>query len=97
MREVDGPSFLFIDFNVALAPRLSGIKTALQLSENITLFAICGIHINVIGKEGQINTWCLGGIIYVYTLYNVGDRMEPCGTPACIFLRVDISSSSETL
>jgi hypothetical protein len=37
MREVDGPNFIFIDFNVpALAPRLSWIQTALQLSENIT-------------------------------------------------------------
>jgi hypothetical protein len=31
-------------------------QTVLQLSENITLFAICGIHTSVIGKEGQINT-----------------------------------------
>jgi hypothetical protein len=30
-------------------------------------------------------------------LYNVGDRTEPCGTPACISLGVDISPSTETL
>jgi hypothetical protein len=44
-----------LDFNsTALAPLLSWIETALQLSENITLYAICGIHSSVIGKEGQI-------------------------------------------
>jgi hypothetical protein len=36
MREVGGLSFIFSDFNVpALASRLSWIKKALQLSENI--------------------------------------------------------------
>jgi hypothetical protein len=30
-------------------------------------------------------------------LYKVGDRTEPCGTPACISLAVDISPSTETL
>jgi hypothetical protein len=30
-------------------------------------------------------------------LYNVGDRTEPCGTPACISLGVDISPSTKTL
>jgi hypothetical protein len=27
----------------------------------------------------------------------VGDRTEPCGTPACMYLGVDISPSTETL
>jgi hypothetical protein len=27
----------------------------------------------------------------------VGDKKEPCGTPACIHLGVDISPSAETL
>jgi hypothetical protein len=41
MREVDGPSFIFTDVNFpALAPRLNLIEIALQLSENITHFAI---------------------------------------------------------
>jgi hypothetical protein len=41
-REVDDPRLILIYFNVpALAPRLNGIETALQLSENITLFAKC--------------------------------------------------------
>jgi hypothetical protein len=30
-------------------------------------------------------------------LYKVGDRTEPCGSPACISLAVDISPSIETL
>jgi hypothetical protein len=66
MREVDGLSFSVIDFNVLmLAPRLSWIEAALQLSENITLCAIRGVHTVVISKEGQINTWCLG-VSYIY-------------------------------
>jgi hypothetical protein len=32
----------------------------------------------------------------MHRLYNVGDRTEPCGTPACISLGVDISTSTET-
>jgi hypothetical protein len=51
-REVDGLSLIFIDFYVpALTPRLRGGYTALQLSENITFFAICWIYTYVIGKE----------------------------------------------
>jgi hypothetical protein len=33
----------------------------------------------------------------MYKLYKVGDRMEPCGTPACMYLCVDILPSTETL
>jgi hypothetical protein len=33
----------------------------------------------------------------MYKLYSVGDRTEPCGTPACMYLGVDISPSTETL
>jgi hypothetical protein len=33
----------------------------------------------------------------MYKLYRVGDRTEPYGTPACMYLGVDISSSIETL
>jgi hypothetical protein len=32
----------------------------------------------------------------VYILYYVGERTEPCGTPACISLGTDISPSTET-
>jgi hypothetical protein len=66
MREVDGLSLLFIDFYVpVLTPHLDCIKTVLQLSENIALFAFCRIETGVISKEGYINTRCLGGITYV--------------------------------
>jgi hypothetical protein len=41
MREVDPLSLLFIDFYVpVLTPHLAGIKTTLQLSENIALNAL---------------------------------------------------------
>jgi hypothetical protein len=33
----------------------------------------------------------------MYKLYSVGDRTESCGTPACIYLGVDISPSTDTL
>jgi hypothetical protein len=53
MREVDRLCLLFIDFYVpVLTPRLDCIKTALQLSENISLLAFCGIETGVISKEG---------------------------------------------
>jgi hypothetical protein len=32
----------------------------------------------------------------MYKLYRVGDRTEPCGTPACMYLGVDISPFTET-
>jgi hypothetical protein len=71
---------------------LNWTETVLQLFQNIILFAICGIHTSVIGKEGQINTWCFGGIICLYTsiLYNVGDIKEPWGSSIWISLGVGI-------
>jgi hypothetical protein len=42
VRETDGLSFIFIDFYVPAFTRLHCSKAALQLSENITFFAICG-------------------------------------------------------
>jgi hypothetical protein len=33
----------------------------------------------------------------MYKLYNVGDKTEPCGNPAGIYLDIDISPSIETL
>jgi hypothetical protein len=54
MREVDCLNLVFIDFYVpALTPRLDCIKTALQLSENIALLALCLIQTGVISKEGN--------------------------------------------
>jgi hypothetical protein len=40
---------------------------------------------------------CLGEASFMYILKRVGDRTEPCGTPACISLGVDISPSTEWL
>jgi hypothetical protein len=34
-----------------------------------------------------------GGALFIYRLYKVEDRMEHCGTLACISLGVDISLS----
>jgi hypothetical protein len=45
VREVGGQSLILIDFNVpAITPRLNSTETSLQLSENITYFAICHIY-----------------------------------------------------
>jgi hypothetical protein len=43
-----------------------------------------------------MNTMCLGAS-FMYRLNRVGDKTEPCGTPACISLGVDISPSTKTL
>jgi hypothetical protein len=52
MRKVDGLSHIFIDFYVpALTPRLISMESSLQLSENITIFAVCCIYTGVISKE----------------------------------------------
>jgi hypothetical protein len=68
-RKVDDPSFIFIDFYVpGLIPRLYCTETSLQISENITFFAVCRIDTGIISKETQIDIRCLGRIIYVYTV-----------------------------
>jgi hypothetical protein len=52
MRKLDGLNPVLIDFYVpALTPRLSRSETSLQLSENITLFAVRRIYTGVISKE----------------------------------------------
>jgi hypothetical protein len=52
MRKVDGLSNILIDFYVlVLTPRLNRMETSLQLSENITLFAVCLIYAGAINKE----------------------------------------------
>jgi hypothetical protein len=57
---------------------------------------MCRIQTGVVYNEGWVNTMCLGGIICVH-IENSKDKTEPCGTPACITLGVDISPSTETL
>jgi hypothetical protein len=52
LRKVDGLSLIFNDLYVpALTPRLKSTETSLQLSENITLFAVCCIYTDVISRE----------------------------------------------
>jgi hypothetical protein len=52
MRKVNGLSLIFVDIYVpALTSRLNSTETSLQLSENITLFAVCRIFTGVISKE----------------------------------------------
>jgi hypothetical protein len=52
MRKVDGLSLILIDFYVpALTSRLNSTETSLQLSENITLFAVRYINTGIISKE----------------------------------------------
>jgi hypothetical protein len=98
VRKVDDLSLMFIGFYVpAFTPRLNSSETSLQLSENITTFAVCDMYTDVISKEAWIDRRCLGRIIYIYMLYSVGDMTEPCGTPACISLGVGISPSTKTL
>jgi hypothetical protein len=52
VRKVDGLNLIFIHFYVpALTPRLSSTGTSLQLTENITLFAVCCIYTGAISKD----------------------------------------------
>jgi hypothetical protein len=52
MRKLDGLSLIFIDLYVPmLTPSLSSTETSLQLSENVTFFAVCRIYGGVISKE----------------------------------------------
>jgi hypothetical protein len=52
MRKVDYLSLILIHFYVpALTRRFNSTETSLQLSENITLFAVCRIYTRVISKE----------------------------------------------
>jgi hypothetical protein len=57
MGEVDGLSFLFVNLNVAaLTPRLHCGETVLELSKDMTLFAISAIQVRIIGKQGEVNS-----------------------------------------
>jgi hypothetical protein len=52
MRKVGALNLLFIDVYVqVLTPHLNSTETLLQLSENITLFAVCNIYTGVISKD----------------------------------------------
>jgi hypothetical protein len=67
MRQVGGLSLIFIDFYVlALTPHLNSTETSLQVSENITHFAVYRLYTGVISKETYIETKRLRRIIYTY-------------------------------
>jgi hypothetical protein len=51
--EIDGLSLVLVDVYVpALTPRLYRSEAALELSENIALFAVCTIYTRVISEDG---------------------------------------------
>jgi hypothetical protein len=71
---------------LALTSRLNSTETSLQLSENITVFAVCRIYTGVVSK-GTPGVWDVSFTyvyIYIHTLYNWGDRTEPCDTLICV-------------
>jgi hypothetical protein len=52
MRKVGGLRLIFVDFYIpVLTPLLNITETSLQLSENITLFAVSSICTGVINEE----------------------------------------------
>jgi hypothetical protein len=91
MRKVDGLILIFIDFYVpVLTPRLNSTETSLQLSENITLFAICHQQRDLDGHQ-------VFGVYHLYYTLQCGGQDGIFGTPACTSLDVDISPSTESL
>jgi hypothetical protein len=54
-------------------------------------------YIHVSSAKSARWTPRLWGASFIYKLYRVGDRTEPCSTPDCISLVVDISPSTEIL
>jgi hypothetical protein len=51
MRNVDGPSLIFIAFYVSTLTHLKSTETLLHLSENIALFTVCHKYAGVISIE----------------------------------------------
>jgi hypothetical protein len=91
VRKVGGQGHIFIDFYVpVLTPHLNNTEPSLQFSENIT-FLLSVAYIQVPLTKQPRHKPSVWGVSFMYKLYNVGDRMEPCGTPACISLGIDIS------
>jgi hypothetical protein len=69
---------MLIDSYVPLfTSRLHYSEAASQLSENIAIFAVCRIYTCVMGKESQVEPWG-SGAPFIYKLYRVGARTEPC-------------------
>jgi hypothetical protein len=82
MRKVESLSLIFTDFYApVLTSHLNSTKISLQLSANITLFAVCCIYTGVNSNETYTNTRCFGCIIYIYIVQCGGhDRTlwHPC-------------------
>jgi hypothetical protein len=55
------------------------------------------IYIQVSSAKRPRETPGVWGVWFIYRLYNVRDRTEPCSSSACISLGLDISHSTDTL
>jgi hypothetical protein len=75
MREVEGPSLIFINLYIpAWTLRLDSKEISLQLSENITLFAAYCVYTDGTGKE----TWVavsVCGVSFISALSNAPWRL----------------------
>jgi hypothetical protein len=90
MKKLDGLNLVFISFYVrALTPRLNSTEMSLQLSENITFFAVCRIR-RCHQQKTYIDTRCL-------RLYSVMDRTESCGTLAYISPGIDWLNRTQSI
>jgi hypothetical protein len=94
MRKVNDLSLILINFYVpVLTSRLSSTETSPLLSESITLFVVYVIIYRCHQQRNLERHQVFGA----YHLYTDCTRTEPCGTPTCISLGVNISLTSETL
>jgi hypothetical protein len=90
MRKVDGLSLIFISFYVpVLTPYLNSTE-ALRTQPS----SWCRTYTGFFSKDRHQAFGVYH--LYILYLYTVGDRTEPCGTPGCISLTIDILPS-ETL
>jgi hypothetical protein len=94
MSEVDRPSLFLVDFNIpAFTPGRHTVYATLDLSPFLRSEAYRQVSSAKRAKFAP-GVW---GVSFIYKLYRVGDRTEPCGTPACMYLGVEFSPSTDTL
>jgi hypothetical protein len=86
MGETDSQSLIFTDFNIlALTSWLQWWQAMLELSGNITLFAVSGVYTCVPHKEGQV-MYLVSGEHHLYTNYTIwGTGWNPAA-PLLVFL-----------